>query len=190
VAVRPGSIRNDEHEQLAVQERIELNQNLTPAKISSRVMHEMCRHALDTVPEECCGLITGVPGDRFRGVQRITNIMNKMHHSEPSTFKRDARFAYYMSEAEVLQALKDADEQGEDVTAVYHSHVGLGAYLSHEDIAYAAQPLFPFPAAAQIVISIVNDRVKQAAIFERQGREGEFDSDGGRLIEVVENGTR
>jgi proteasome lid subunit RPN8/RPN11 len=176
-----------------VQDRIELNQNLSPARISSFLMHELCSHALDTVPEECCGLITGVPGDRFRGVQRITNIMTRMHHSEPSTFKRDARFAYYMQAAEVVQAQKHADERGEEVTAVYHSHVGTGAYLSHEDIAYAANPLFPFPRAAQIVISIVNDRVKQAAIFERPYEDGDvggFEAEGGRLIEVVENGTR
>jgi proteasome lid subunit RPN8/RPN11 len=174
----------NEHE--AVQDRIELNQNLSPATISSRVLHELCNHALDTVPEECCGLITGNPGERFRGVRRITNIMNKMHHNEPETFVRDARYAYYMPDVEVIQAQKEAEGVGDQITAVYHSHVGSGAYLSQEDIAYAAHPLFPFPHAAQIVISIVNDRVKEAAIFERLVDTLEFDPNGGRPFEVVE----
>ncbi len=135
-----------------MRERIELKQKLDPVGISGAVMHELCNHALDAVPEECCGLITGTLDQRFRSVARVSNIMTKMHLSDPLRFPRDAQQAYYMLEIEYLQAQREAEARGEVVTAVYHSHVEVDAYLSSEDLAYAEHPLFPFPEAAQVVL--------------------------------------
>ena len=42
-----------------VPERIELDPELEACRVSSDLMHEICRHALDVKPEECCGLILG-----------------------------------------------------------------------------------------------------------------------------------
>ncbi len=169
-----------------VRERIELNRSLPPAAISGRVLHELCSHALDVVPEECCGLIMGVVEERFRRVQRITNIMTKMHLSDGIRFPRDAQHAYYMSEVEYLRAQKEAEARGEVITAVYHSHVGAGAYLSREDLIHAEHPLFPFPAAAQIVLSVLGGKVEAAAIFEVNADGDAIDASGGRLLRVVE----
>ena len=154
------------------------------------VMSELCQHALDTAPEECCGLVTGTAANRFQRTHRITNVMTRMHLGDALAFPRDARHAYYMAEVEYLKAQKEAEALGETVTAVYHSHVGAGAYLSEEDLGYAEHPLFPFPGASQIVIAVVSDkgsdRVKEAAIFEIDAATGGFRQDGGRLLVVLD----
>lgn len=171
--------------------RIELNRDLEPAPFPATVMSELCQHALDTAPEECCGLVTGTAANRFEHSHRITNVMTKMHLGDALAFPRDARHAYYMAEVEYLRAQKEAEAHGRVVTAVYHSHVGAGAYLSEEDLGYAEHPLFPFPGAAQIVIGVVSDRgtdrIKEAALFEIDPASGGFSEAGGRLLEVGES---
>ena len=169
-----------------VRTRIELNRELEPVPLPASLMSEICGHALDAAPEECCGLVMGTLQRRFERPCRISNIMTKMHLSDPISFPRDARQAYYMTEVEYLRALQEAEASGRFITAVYHSHVDAGAYLSEEDLAYAEHPLFPFPGAAQIVISVVGGRVKEAAIFEADSSVGHFRGATGRLLEVVD----
>jgi proteasome lid subunit RPN8/RPN11 len=166
--------------------RIELNRNLPPVAISSLVLHELCSHAMDVVPEECCGLIAGRPDDPYRAVYRVTNVMTKKHLSDSVAFPRDAHHAYYMSEVEYQRAQQQAEEAGDVITAVYHSHVGADAYLSEDDLAYAEHPLFPFPGAAQVVLSLLAGRIETAAVFEIDRATGEFDAAGGRVLEVVD----
>jgi proteasome lid subunit RPN8/RPN11 len=170
-----------------VRRRIELNQDLPAVAIPSAVMHELCSHALGAAPEECCGLVTGTKEDCFRSVYRITNVMTKKHLADPAAFPRDAHEAYYMSEVEYLRAQQDAEARGETVTAVYHSHVGTGIYLSDEDRAFAEHPLFPFPSAAQIVLSLVTERIVEGGIFyaDLQAGPGRFDERGGRRLLAV-----
>ena len=50
-------------------ERIEVDVTAPPVSIPGRVLNELCTHALETRPEECCGLLTGVGGNPFRSFQ-------------------------------------------------------------------------------------------------------------------------
>lgn len=152
-----------------VSKRIDLDPELESRSIPSDVLHEICRHALDVAPEECCGLVIGTAEDRFLRAVRITNVMTKMHVADVKAFPRDARHAYYMSETEYLQAIGEAEARGERVAAIYHSHFGKGCYLSQDDLAFAAHPLFPFPNAVQLVLSLLGDRVREIGIFEPTG---------------------
>ncbi len=153
--------------------RIDLDPELESCSIPSDVLHELYRHALDVAPEECCGLVIGTERDRFLRAVRITNVMTKMHVADATAFPRDARHAYYMSETEYLQTIEEAKKRGESVSAIYHSHFGQGCYLSQDDLAFAAHPLFPFPNAAQLVLSLIGDRgegrVREVGIFEPTG---------------------
>lgn len=150
----------------SVSERVNLDPELESRRVSSEVLHEICRHALETAPEECCGLIIGNAETSLLHVVRVTNIMTKMHVENPESFPRDARHAYYMSEVEYLRAIAEAESRQEHVSAVYHSHFGQGCYLSADDLAFASHPLFPFPDAAQLVVSLLRDRVGEIGIFE------------------------
>ena len=109
-----------------------------------------------------------MPDERFVRAVRITNVMTKLHVEDPIAFPRDARHAYYMSELEYLRALEEAGARQETVSAVYHSHFGQGCYLSQDDLAFAAHPLFPFPDAAQIVVSVLGDRVQDVGCSSRR----------------------
>jgi len=149
-----------------VTDRVELDLECESRRLPSDVLNELCRHALDVAPEECCGLLVAPQDDpATMRVVRITNVMTKMHVADPKAFPRDARHAYYMSEVEYLRAIEEADRQDERVSAVYHSHFGQGCYLSQDDLAFASHPLFPFPDADQIVISLLDGQVQQVGLF-------------------------
>ena len=160
-----------------MRDRIFVDPQLAPTPISGRVLNEICSHALETRPEECCGLILGTDDERFRVVHRCRNNMTLQHESDPERYPRDGREAYYMSEIDYLRAQQEAEGHGEIVTGVYHSHVAAGVYLSEMDQDFAEHELFPFPLAAQIVIEVGAsgvDRVLDAGIFERDPPTGLF----------------
>lgn len=169
-----------------MRERVELNRNLAPVAVPATVLNELCRHALDAVPEECCGMITGTAEDPFSNVRRMANVMTRMHVSDTAAYPRDGRTGYYMAETEYLKAQKEAEARGERVTALYHSHVDADAYLSVEDLTYAESPIFPFSGAFQIVLSVVGERVKDAVLFEMDSELGQFTPECGRLLQARE----
>jgi proteasome lid subunit RPN8/RPN11 len=154
--------------------RIDLNPNLAPLVISGRVLNELCAFAVETQPEECCGLVTGDESTRFRTVHRCGNDMTLLHQNDPVAFPRDGHEAFYMREVDYLEHEKAAEARGEYVSAVFHSHVGAGAYLSQMDLEYAEHPLFPFSSAAQIVLAAFDGKVKTVGIFERDAQSGVF----------------
>ena len=53
------------------------------------------------------------------------------------------------------------------VTAVYHSHVGAGAYLSEMDLEYAENEFFPFPESDQLVVAVLDSKVAGIGLFRR-----------------------
>ena len=163
-------------------DRIDLDPELGSYSLPSDILNELCRHALDVAPEECCGLLLRGEGEGDVGLRvvRVTNVMTKMHVADPDAFPRDARHAYYMSEVEYLKAIEEAETRAEEVAAVYHSHFGQGCYLSPDDIAFATHPLFPFPEASQIVVSVLGGKVQDVGVFEP--REEGFQ---GRRVEAM-----
>jgi proteasome lid subunit RPN8/RPN11 len=136
-------------------------------QISAQILHEMMNHALEAQPDECCGLIVGHDGERFRQAIRCHNEMTARHHEDPARYPRDSRSAFYMSHRDVEEVSRVAELAGERVTAIYHSHVGAGAYLSEMDLEYAESPVFPFPEADWIVLPVFDRRVHEVALFRR-----------------------
>ena len=157
-----------------VRTRIELNPDLEPVCVPGRVLNELCSHALETQPEECCGLITGSGQTPYASVYRCRNEMTRMHRSDPEQHPRDGREAFWMNANDLLSCQKQAEAQGHVVNAVYHSHVGAGAYLSELDQAFAEHELFPFPDAAQVVVAVWSRKVFRLGIFERDRENGAY----------------
>jgi proteasome lid subunit RPN8/RPN11 len=143
---------------------------LRPVAIAAAVWNEMCAHAVDAEPEECCGLLTGDARQRYRHAHRCQNDMTALHRAEPRLHPRDGREAFHMNELDYERVLHEAETAGETVTAVYHSHVGPGAYLSELDQQFALDPAFPFPDADQIVLAVFERRVIAHGLFRRRGR--------------------
>jgi proteasome lid subunit RPN8/RPN11 len=161
--------------------RIDLDPSLPPVAISGRVLNEICAHARETQPEECCGLIMGNGIERFRSVHRCRNEMTLQHKKDPESYPRDGRKAFYMNELDYMKAQKQAEEEGEQPSAIYHSHVGAGAYFSEMDQQFAEDVLFPFPGVAHIVIGIWERQVTEVGIFESEENGAGFV---GRQLEV------
>ena len=149
--------------------RIEVSEEIPELAILPSLWNELCAHAVETLPEECCGLIGGVEEEKFRSVYRCRNDMTSRHKNDPEEFPRDGATAFYMNESDYLTSMDIADKDGELITAVYHSHVGVGAYFSELDQVFASQQLFPLPEAHHFVISVLEDRVHEIASFNWQG---------------------
>jgi len=149
--------------------RVDVDASLPPLPLPRRILNELCAHALETLPEECCGLILGRETARYGRVVRCRNEMTRRHRADPLTHPRDGSAAFWMNEGDYLQAQALAEAAGEQVTAVYHSHVDVGAYLSELDLEYAEHALFPFPAADQIVIAVHDRRVVALGLYHREG---------------------
>lgn len=79
-----------------------------------------------------------------------------------------------MNDSDLLMSQRDAESRGQRVTAVYHSHVGAGAYLSEMDQEFAEHALHPFPDAAHVVIAVWERKVARVGIFERDPDTGTY----------------
>jgi proteasome lid subunit RPN8/RPN11 len=151
--------------------RVDVDSKRDPIQIAAPILQEMMSHAVQSDPEECCGLIVGDEGVRYLRVHRFENEMTKWGQAEPRAFPRDNRSGFYMNPHQVERVRRQASETGQRVTAVYHSHVGADAYLSDMDLEHAEHALFPFPDADWIVLAVYERQVRRVALF-RPGAEG------------------
>ncbi len=89
-------------------------------------------------PQETCGLIGGKDGKAQR-VYALKNVDDQ------------PRIRYLADPQQQLLALRDIDENGWDVLAIFHSHPATQAYPSETDIGRAF-----YPEAIYILISLQN----------------------------------
>ena len=78
-------------------------------KISRAAFDEVCAHAREARPAECCGLAGGV-GVSARSIYRLTNVA-----AAPLT-------AYEAAPRELFEAQRLMRARGEELLAIYHSH--------------------------------------------------------------------
>jgi proteasome lid subunit RPN8/RPN11 len=114
-------------------------------RLPRTMVDEMVQHALDDLPNECCGIITGNNGTATR-FYRTRNI-------EASPFR------YSIDPRDILQVEKDIDEAGEQVLVIYHSHVASEAYPSPTDVRLSQwqgtdPPIDLYPGAYYVLVSL------------------------------------
>jgi [CysO sulfur-carrier protein]-S-L-cysteine hydrolase len=134
-------------------------------KISSELLDEIVRHALEDPGNEVCGLVAVTPdGERVATrVHRAVNI-----HASPMKFEIDPK--------ELLDLHNAIEEEGGELGAIYHSHVRSRPYPSQTDVNFAAN----WPGVEWIIIGLA------------AGEEPEVRSyliDGGQIEEVQLGGT-
>lgn len=130
-------------------------------------------NAVETYPDECCGLILRRSGAEV--VRRIRNIQNDLHGRDPARYPRTSRIAYSMDGKELLDVLNEVDRDGWTVAAFYHSHPDHAAYFSEEDRERAlwdGQPLYP--DTAYLVIALDADGVREIKAFHWDGEAKTF----------------
>jgi proteasome lid subunit RPN8/RPN11 len=135
-----------------------------PLTLSDSALEEISKHARETFPEECCGVV--LSNGIIDRVQRLTNIQNRLHALDPETYPRTAAIAYAMDPKELEQVIQQAELAGGKLKAFYHSHPDHDAYFSDEDKAFATPFGEPtFPGTAQVVVSIYNRAIKEIRAF-------------------------
>ena len=143
--------------------------------IGPKAMAEMHRHAVDTYPDECCGLAIA-HADGTVSVRAIRNIQDEMHAEDPERYPRTARIAYTGHPGDLRDALQESEAPGNRLAAFYHSHPDHEAYFSDEDVAQATPFGEPsYPDALQIVISIYDGTVAGVKAFRWSGDSETFE---------------
>ncbi|MBI4844804.1 MAG: M67 family metallopeptidase [Nitrospirae bacterium] len=133
-------------------------------KINKEILGGIYQHAVESYPEECCGIVTG-KGD-VQAVHKCRNIQNELHADDPERHTRDAKTAYAIDRAEAGRIYAEAKEKGHEVMAFYHSHIDCDACFSETD--KEAQTVFgepEFPDALQIVVSVIKKNICVAKAF-------------------------
>ena len=141
--------------------------------LTQEAWNEISRHAQETFPEECCGVIFSAR--KVDCVLRLKNIQDKLHALDPLTYPRTAAIAYAVDPLELESVIRQSEEKGQTLKAFYHSHPNHDAYFSDEDKAFASPFGEPtYPDAAQIVVSVYNRAVKVIRAFAWSDEKNDF----------------
>jgi len=89
-------------------------------KISRQLLDEMIEHAQVEAPNECCGMIATEDGHATK-VYRATNLA-----ASPLKYEIDP--------LDQMRIQDDIDDNGWDLTVIYHSHTRSEPYPSQTDI--------------------------------------------------------
>jgi proteasome lid subunit RPN8/RPN11 len=110
-------------------------------------------HALETSPDECCGLIGG-DDSRATTIYRLRNVTP------------NPRFAYEAAPEELFAAQRQMRERGETLLAIYHSHPrSADPSPSETDVRLAF-----YPSATYLIIGLAGEQpvVKAFTISEQE----------------------
>ena len=93
--------------------------------VPSNFVDEMIEHAVQENPNECCGILAGKDG--------LISALYRVRNSTPSPYR------YVMDPKDQMNVMKESDELGLDLMALYHSHTHSPAYPSETDTRMAVE---------------------------------------------------
>ena len=93
--------------------------------MGKRHSDEIIAHAMEENPNECCGILVGKDSE-IHQTYRITNTVK-------------SPYRYLMDPEEFLNTERNAERQGWNLLAFYHSHTHSAAYPSPTDVRMALQ---------------------------------------------------
>ncbi len=102
---------------------------------SPELIDEMIAHARSEAPNECCGMVGGRDGAPV-AVYRAAN-------AEASPLR------YSIAPDEQFRLMRELEDAGEDLVAIYHSHTKSAAYPSQTDVNLAG-----WPDAVYVIVSL------------------------------------
>ena len=108
--------------------------------IPKRVLASVISHALESDPEECCGVLLG-DDDGAEEARRLENV-----HAQP--IRR-----YEMPPMDLMRVESEAEARGRKIVAIYHSHTHTQAYPSQTDVTNAVESWWTEPY--YVLISLV-----------------------------------
>jgi proteasome lid subunit RPN8/RPN11 len=111
--------------------------------LDQQMFEEMRAHAVSTYPEECCGLMFGSLSNDG-GQKKVTRLRRMKNAFESS----ERYHRYTIDPKEFLNAEKEADEKGDEIIGIYHSHPNSSPRPSEFDRGHA------WPTLSYIVIEV------------------------------------
>ncbi len=106
-------------------------------KISRELLGEVVAHALADPGNEVCGLVAVDAAGTAAAVHRATNI-----HASPMKFEIDPK--------ELLALHNEIEDAGQELGAIYHSHVRSPPYPSQTDVNFARS----WPGVEWIIVGL------------------------------------
>ena len=107
-------------------------------RIPRRIYDELVAHAREEAPNECCGLIGGEDGEA-KTLYRAVN-------AEASPLR------YNLDPNDQFRIMREIEERGEELSAIYHSHTHSEAYPSQTDIVLAT-----YPDTVYLIVSLTEE---------------------------------
>jgi [CysO sulfur-carrier protein]-S-L-cysteine hydrolase len=132
--------------------------------IPTEALRQIARHASETYPAECCGLLLAdARGDlRFESIPNVAGT-----DAGTATSTRNQRDGYVMDPKSLLKALEATERAGGHLWAIVHSHPDVGAYFSREDrhmaLGGGEEPLWP--GVRYLVVSVRAAGVDGARLY-------------------------
>jgi proteasome lid subunit RPN8/RPN11 len=124
-----------------------MKKNLPDLEIPEDLLNGLIEHARKEYPLESCGILAGKNG-------KITK-----HYSVENTKKSSS--SYLMEPEEQLRVFQEIEEEGLELTAIYHSHPHSPAFPSQRDVDSAF-----YPDSLILIISLMDDKVPQIGAFQ------------------------
>jgi proteasome lid subunit RPN8/RPN11 len=115
-------------------------------RIAQSLIDEIVAHAREDLPNECCGMIGGADGEA-RTVYRAEN-------AERSPLR------YSIDAAEQFRLMREIEDAGEELVAIYHSHTKSAAYPSQTDVNLAG-----WPEAVYLIVSLADPEAPDAKAY-------------------------
>jgi proteasome lid subunit RPN8/RPN11 len=115
------------------------------------------RHAEETYPHECCGILIGTVEGDTRTVWSTIRCHNTRTDSPQSRYDIDPH--------ELIRAQREARERGLDIVGFYHSHPDHPAQWSATDLEEAH-----WIGCSYVITSVENGKATQTASFALAGR--------------------
>jgi [CysO sulfur-carrier protein]-S-L-cysteine hydrolase len=122
-------------------------------RIPRPIVDELVTHALEEAPNECCGMISGADG-RARRLYRARN-------------EFESPLRYNVHPQDLIRIVRDIEERGEELTAIYHSHTRSAAYPSQTDVNLAAN----WPDPLYLICSLAEGEAPVVRGFRIRDRE-------------------
>jgi proteasome lid subunit RPN8/RPN11 len=125
-------------------------------RLPKAMVLEMVAHAIEDLPNECCGYIAGENG----AAQKVYRARNgePLQLADGTVEYKASPFRYYVHPLDQLRIEKDIDDHDWQVLVIYHSHVGSDAYPSPTDVRMSHFPNNPaielYPGAYYALVSL------------------------------------
>ena len=109
-------------------------------ELSRQAFDDLVAHAYACYPEESCGLLAGDPGADVAAV------------FYPCRNAAESARVYTIDPKDHLRAEREAEDHGQEISGVVHSHTHSEPYPSPTDVAQA-----PDPAWRYVIVSLKRD---------------------------------